>query len=236
MAEENKETPAQPTASLGSRFWGKLKSFFGIGGLSVVQGEHQLSDEEAEKVFTSKEWEETAATFVSELPQQAKQQDSEQQENSINLTGEQQDAPQTNQNEAEMTQEQLDAYLANFEAKHNAKTAELEATIKALQTQNEALTKQKGADKEEVLKKAAEVKPFTPARADAGNSHLNAQENDAPKVVKINGAELDLSAIEQFGRQNADVFNQSVVAYQSQILPFVSTDRKTKPTVKAQRL
>jgi hypothetical protein len=238
---ENTETTPQANSQVADKnqnlswaanFANKVKSFFGIGNISLKQGETELTDEDVDKTFQSKEWQSLANEIANEI-------------NSNNQVSEAQSEAENQNSETEMTKEEIAALIAEATAKTNAEMAQrlsgLQASLETLQSQNEqlaaekkALETQKGLDKKAVLDQANNVKLFAPKNADKGNSNLENQEPEKMGKIKLGAIEFDADVADGVVNQKARFHQQAMQAFEKNQKIGQQT-RKERPQVKIEK-
>lgn len=213
---------AKNQTNWASRLIGAIKNVFSKGELKVVQNAHTLTNEEVEDVFNSKEFEDEAKKLEAEFTQPAP---SAKEQNSITEQAQSEPQPEADMSiTKEEVQKMLTEQAANLQAQTEAREKEMMAKIEVLQSQNEELNKQRGLDKEELMRKANEAKPFQAKQADKNNTHLDPNDERLLKgVVKVDGVNLNLDAIAAFSRENADVLAEAKTEYQKRVLPQTQT-------------
>lgn len=218
--------------SWAANFANKVKSFFGIGNISLKQGETELTDEDVDKTFQSKEWQSLANEIANEI-------------NSNNQVSEAQSEAENQNSETEMTKEEIAALIAEATAKTNAEMAQrlssLQTSLETLQSQNEqlaaekkALETQKGLDKQAVLDQANSVKPFAPKNADKGNSNLENQEPEKMGKIKLGAIEFDADIADGVVNQKARLHQQAIQAFEK-TQKIGQQARKERPQVKIEK-
>lgn len=175
------------TETKQSGLWARIKQFFRGAKIELVQENETLNDEQMQSIEKTKEWKEFEASLVEPQATETESPETEIQ-NDLSINAE--DAAQTNP-QNDMTREEVMALLQEQTAPLNAKISELEAAnqkltqdLEAKTTEAEQAAKQKGIDKENLLKQQEAVKAgYQPSGKQKDNGLIAPEAKEAKEVV-----------------------------------------------------
>lgn len=211
--------------------WARIVQFFGGAKIQLVQENETLNDEQMQSVEKTKEWKEFEASLVEPQATETESPETEIQ-NDLSINAE--DAAQTNP-QNDMTREEVMALLQEQTAPLNAKISELEAAnqkltqdLEAKTTEAEQAAKQKGIDKENLLKQQEAVKAGYQPSGKQKDNGLIAPEAQEAKETKIGEFVFATETLERLG--NMPLFDEVVEAGQEAIKHL--REEKPLPTTK----